>query len=430
VLTEGPVDAPDRQLTLRATIQWSYELLGPDEAEHFARLSVFGGSFDSAAALAVCDTRLDALEALAEQSLLSRTESGRFFMLETIREFAAERLGPDPDIRLRHAEHYLEVARSAGLNDDSDGAMRHDLIVRDRDNVRAALDWALDSGAAEIGLRLAASLENYWVTNAPAEGAERLGALLARAPKSLPPELRALALRVLGGASEMAGDFVVGRDTYELALDQYRRNGDRRGVGIVLQRLARGALSRGEINRARQLAEEASGLIEGTGFVRGQAIAADLFAGIARAEGDHEHAARLLARSAELAAGSEFTWWQGVTLLELAELELERGRTENGEQRAREALAPLAKVGDRQNVLYALALLARVAAQDGREARAGRLWGAIEAEEARGPVGAWEGDRDQEAHAVLAAAGDAFDSARAEGRVLALADAIAFAISD
>ena len=78
----------------------------------------------------------------------------------------------------------------------------------------------------------------------------------------------------------------------------------------------------------------------------------------------------------------------------------------------------------------AVALLARVAAKDGREARAGRLWGAIEAEEARGPVGAWEGDREQEEHAVLAAAGAAFDSARAEGRVLALADAIAFAISD
>jgi predicted ATPase/DNA-binding SARP family transcriptional activator len=430
VLTEGPVDAPDRQVTLRATIQWSYELLGPDEAKHFARLSVFGGSFDSAAALAVCETQLDSLESLIEQSVVVRTQSGRFFMLETIREFAAERLGHDPDLRLRHAEHYLEVARSAALTDDSEGPMRHDLIVRDRDNVRAALDWALDSRAVEVGLSLAASLENYWVTNAPAEGAERLGGLVAHAPESLPPGLRALALRVLGAASEMAGDVAVGHDTYELALDQYRRNGDRRGVGIVLERLARSALNLGDIDRARQLGEEASRLFEETGFVRGRAIAADLFAGIARAEGDHERAARLLARSAELAAGSEFTWWQGVTLLELAELELERGRSAKGEQRAREALAPLAKVGDRQNVLYALALLARVAAQDGREARAGRLWGAIEAEEARGPVGAWEGDRDQEAHAVLAAAGAAFDSARAEGRVLALADAIAFAISD
>ena len=86
VLTEGPVDAPDRQVTLRATIEWSYELLDPEEAAHFARLSVFAGSFDSAAALAVCATGLGGLESLLEQSLLARTQSGRFFMLETIRE--------------------------------------------------------------------------------------------------------------------------------------------------------------------------------------------------------------------------------------------------------------------------------------------------------------------------------------------------------
>ena len=198
----------------------------------------------------------------------------------------------------------------------------------------------------------------------------------------------------------------------------------------MLERLARGALNRGEIDRARELGEEASRLMDETGFVRGRAIAADLFAGIARADGDHEAAAELLARSAELAAGSEFTWWHGVALLELADLELERGGTAKGEQLARDALVPLAEVGDRQNTLYALGLLARVAAQDGREARAGRLWGAIEAEEARGPVGVWEGERQEYADAVLAASGDPFDSARAGGRVLTLADAIAFAASD
>ena len=145
---------------------------------------------------------LDSLESLSEQNLLGRSQSGRFFMLETIREFAAERLGDARELRRRHLEHYLEVAVSAGLTDESEGAMRHDLIVTDRDNVRAALDRALDSGEVEAGLRLAASLENYWVTNAPAEGAARLGALLAQAPESLEPDLRALGLRVLGAASE------------------------------------------------------------------------------------------------------------------------------------------------------------------------------------------------------------------------------------
>ncbi len=116
-------------MTLRATIEWSYELLDPEAAEHFARLSVFAGSFDAAAALAVCGTSLDSLEALSEQNLLGRSQSGRFFMLETIREFAAERLGDARELRRRHLEHYLEVAVSAGLTDESEGAMRHDLIV-------------------------------------------------------------------------------------------------------------------------------------------------------------------------------------------------------------------------------------------------------------------------------------------------------------
>src|SRR5688500_8724579 len=120
--------------------------------------------------------------------------------------------------------------------------MRHDVIVRDRDDVRAALDWARDSDAVEVGLRLAASLENYWVTSAPAEGARRLGELLARAPGELPPQLHALALRVHGAALVMAGDPAAGRRAYELALDRYRGNEDRRGVGIVLGRLAQAAL--------------------------------------------------------------------------------------------------------------------------------------------------------------------------------------------
>ena len=429
VLTDGPIDAPDRHVTLRDTIAWSEELLSRDEAGHFARLSVFAGSFDAEAARAVCGAPFGTLESLIEQNLLARTQEGRCFMLETIREFAAEQLGQQRELQRRHAEHYLAVAESAGLTDDAGGAMRHDLIVRDRDNVRAALDWTRDEGAAELGLRLAASLENYWVTQAPAEGRQRLRDLLARAPASLPADLRALALRVFAAASVLAGDAAGGRRNYELALEQYRVNDDPLGIGVVLGRLAQSALDEGEIERARELTEESARLVEAAGFVRGQAIAAQLFAEIERAGGHHDRAVELLSRSAALAAGSGFTWWHGVTLLDLAALELERDRIEPSERRALEALRPLAEVGDRQNLVYAFALLADLAARSGRRARAGRLWGAIEAEEARGPIGAWANDRDEAERLVLAAAGPDFDAARAEGRVLALDEAIEFAVT-
>ena len=116
-------------------------------------------------------------------------------------------------------------------------------------------------------------------------------------------------------------------------------------------------------------------------------------------------------------------------MLDLAALELERDRIEPSERRALEALRPLAEVGDRQNLVYAFALLADLAARSGRRARAGRLWGAIEAEEARGPIGAWAKDREEAERLVLAAAGPDFDAARAEGRVLALDEAIEFAVT-
>ena len=122
-LLKGGRDAEARQQTLRATIEWSYELLDEAEQQLFARLSVFAGGCTLQAAEEVADVDLDTLQSLVDKSLLRFTD-GRYWMLETIREYAAERLESDLELeglQRAHAEHYLRLAESAELRDVDSG---------------------------------------------------------------------------------------------------------------------------------------------------------------------------------------------------------------------------------------------------------------------------------------------------------------------
>jgi predicted ATPase len=157
MLTGGPRDAPERQQTLRATIAWSYELLTADEQRTFACLAVFAGGCTLDAAEEVCETSFDTVAALIDKSLLYR-EDDRYFMLETIGEYALEQLEDDgelDDVRRRHAEYYLERARSVERLIRSPQAARAlDELERDHGNLRAALGWLSDD-TADQPLRLA-----------------------------------------------------------------------------------------------------------------------------------------------------------------------------------------------------------------------------------------------------------------------------------
>ena len=157
LLTGGPRDAPERQRTLRATIGWSYELLTPDEQRLFAGLAIFAGSCTLEAAEEVCQADVDAIAALVDKSLLRR-EGQRYFMLETIGEYALERLmegGELEQLRRRHAEYYLELARSVeDLIRSPQAAALLDRLERDHDNLRAALSW-LSGTTPDRALRLA-----------------------------------------------------------------------------------------------------------------------------------------------------------------------------------------------------------------------------------------------------------------------------------
>jgi predicted ATPase/DNA-binding SARP family transcriptional activator len=157
ILTGGPRDAPERQRTLRATIAWSYDLLTPDEQRAFARLAVFAGGCTLEAAEQVCQEGLDTIAALIDKSLLSR-EGDRYFMLETIGEYALERLeesGELEELRQRHADYYLERARAVErLIRSPQAAGAVDQLEPEHDNLRAALRW-LSGRTSNQSLRLA-----------------------------------------------------------------------------------------------------------------------------------------------------------------------------------------------------------------------------------------------------------------------------------
>ena len=427
-LFKGGRDADPRQATLRATIEWSYDLLAPDEQRLFARLAAFGGGCTVDTAEQVCDGDLDALQSLVEKSLVRRT-ANRFWMLETIQEFAAERLaaaGEADVIRRRHAEHYLALGESANLSAESEGPEHPELVRPELDNFRSALDWAVDHDPA-LAFRLAISLEQFWVMNDAFEGVRWFGALLERA-HDVPPELRARALRCHGECLWIAGDLESGGRSMQQCLEEFERLGDERAVTVVRGRLGANALMADDPALARQLLEDILATCRTSPNPKLEADVIGKLGWVERREGNRERALELFEESAILCEQVGFTWMQANVVADVADLSHELGRTEVAKERGHEALRLAHRLRDRQMTVFVLALLAGFAAAAGDGARAGRLWGAVEGEEARGPVGQWEHEREQYEQAVLPVAGPEFEAARAAGRSLTLDEAVEYAL--
>ena len=264
-LLRGGRDADARQQTLRATIEWSYELLTAEEQRLFARLSVFSGGCTLEAAEEVAAADVDTLQSLVEKSLVRHT-SDRFWMLETIREFAAERLDETEDagrVRRRHAEHFLALAESAHLNHYRPDH-RPERVRTDLDNLRAALDWALGSDRA-LGFRIANALEMLWIYTNPAEGVRWYETLLDGA-EGVPLELRARALLACGGAANPAGEDALAERMYEESHRLFEALGDDHGLAEVTIRLGTSAMYRGDLEHARELCTRGLELARAGGY--------------------------------------------------------------------------------------------------------------------------------------------------------------------
>ncbi len=432
VLRGGLRDAPERQQTLRATIEWSQDLLNDAERELFARLAVFRGGFTVNAAEAICDAELDDLESLVEKSLVRRSATGRLGMLETIYEFATEQLASLADadtLKRRHAEYFLDLVEAAGLGDEhGDGrAADHDLARAELENIRAVLEWSLDNGP-ELGLRLAVALSLHWASNAPAEGQRWLQALLDREPE-LSGELNARVLRALGGVVYIQGDFVEGTRLHRASLEEFRRIGDEEQVGMTLVRLAIDAARNDDLKLATEIATEALEICRRFGNRRGEAEALYSLADVAFSEGRHDEAFEMMDASASLAGEVGFTWWQVGGLSHLAEYALELGRLDAARRYISDGLALAHSINDRQTTVWFVACAAWLAMLDGLAERSGLLWGSIEAEEGRGRIGQWEDQRESYLAKLAVILGPEFDAGCAEGRRLTLDEAVSAALA-
>jgi predicted ATPase/class 3 adenylate cyclase len=258
VLTEGARDAPDRQLTMHATIAWSYDLLSPEEQGLFRRLAVFAGGFTLEAAEEVSGAHLDELNLLADKSLVRRT-TDRYWMLEPVREYALERLEEAREseaLGRKHAEWSLALAEEIeqGLTGLEQKALMERVDV-EHENIRLSLAWAIAGNHdPDMGLRLASAIRPYWeVRMYQTEGQRWLERALAQAAEASPTAR----VKALIGAGILAErDPAAARPFLQEALTIARRSGDRRLVASALHRMGRleALLDNGE--EARSLLEE------------------------------------------------------------------------------------------------------------------------------------------------------------------------------
>jgi predicted ATPase len=262
-LFKGGRDADPRQRTLRATIEWSYDLLTPEEQQLFARLSVFAGGCNYEAAEAICDADEDTLQSLLDKSLLRRGDGPggepRYWMLETIREFGGERLDEGDErqaLARRHADWYADLAErlQEPMRDGEAAATAR--MTAEIDNIRTALEWLARQGDARQGLRIVWGLWYFWWTRGLLEEGLRWARWAVAEAPNAPPTDRALGLL---GASElirMVGDRDLALELKRELVAYFREHGPAHLVPSTLADMAEMLAEAGDLSEARRLSTE------------------------------------------------------------------------------------------------------------------------------------------------------------------------------
>jgi predicted ATPase/Tfp pilus assembly protein PilF len=493
LLTGGTRDAAPRQQTLRAAIDWSYDLLTDPERTLFARLSVFAGGFTLDAAEAVCGgdrippgELLDLLTHLVDKSLVvveERRGEARCRMLETIREYAADRLagsGEAEALGLRHAAHYLGIAEEAEpeLQGARQAAMM-DRLEEEHDNLRAALRWLVARREGTLAARLGGAIWRFWQTRGYlGEGRQWLREVLevssATGGDAGSEELRGARGKALQGAGVLAwgqgeydraaelfeealaifealanddgvaalrnnlgvialhrGDYPRATELFEASLALRRQQRHATGIGTTLNNLGATAGKQGDLARARHYYEESLALQREHGNVQGAAISLSNLGATAYSQDDFAQAHRFFSEGLELRQLLGDRTGVADSLAKLGRVALRQGEMERARAHYAASLEQLRELGDRERIASGMMGIAALALAREQVARAVRLLGAADGirTEIGAPLTAEErADQERSAAAARERMGEqALATLWAEGRTLPLQQALELA---
>jgi predicted ATPase len=372
-LLKGGRDAEARQHTLRATIEWSYELLAEPERRLFARLSVFAGGCTLDAAEEIVDADIDRLQSLVDKSLMRRTD-GRFWMLETIGEFARERLGASDDadaIGRRHAEWFLALAAEAeAFLKGAEQPLWLQRLEDEHDNLRTSLDWFFDHGDVDGAVRLAGPLWLFWYMHGHVTEARRWLRQALDATPDEPSEARA---KVLYGAGYLAAEQNEQEEALALLEASFacaKELGDTAaaaiGAAVLCSIRAETCSNTSDRRAALAVGEEAVALARAAGddFVLG--IALNNLGGVMATLGENERAAAYFEESLEVRRRIGDLSRIALSLSNVANMALSEGKTEKAATMFAEAAEIATAIGDKRHILFALAGLGRVAYREER----------------------------------------------------------------
>ena len=449
VLARGPRDLPERQQTLRALLDWDYDLLSDDERTAFKRLSVFAGGFTLPAAEATLfgDEQhgydmITMLESLLRKSLVRQhpplLDEPRFGMLNTLREYAREKLdecGEGTVVRKRHAEYFLALAEEGEKHlRAADQVDWLEILEREHDNMRGVLTWAAESGENEIELRLAGALAKFWEFHAHlTEGQKWLEGALSRGADA-DPELRASCLEGAGVLARSQGEIKRGQAFLEESVSIRRELGDMSALADSLRNLGSLTFDKNDLEATQHHYEEALDLFRQAGNESGIAGTLNNLGVLATVHERWDAASILYEES--LSFFRRHGDIQGIAraLMNLGEARMMQNQLEEAEEMLKESFVLFGEIGSQWDIAYVLEGLGHVKTAAGKATDAARLLGA--AEELREVLGAPLPPNEvepYEKHVARARASidaETFENAWKEGRSMSIEQALEFALSE